>query len=165
MCHRCSDACLLATVERGRKEVPLYYCGPCALITHDVYEVRRPVRESFPIRDLRSVQIVQHEKPPSTAGVALFRILNVLLAISAIVVSVIAWRQIDSSEVVVIALLVTTASSVVSAGCWRVPAQPFELVATFRGREICLLRTTDQRELGQVSRALVRAMEQSAYRC
>jgi Family of unknown function (DUF6232) len=144
-------------------KVPLYYRGPCALITHDVYEVRAPVRETFPIRDLRSIQIIQPDKPPSTTGVALFRILNVLLALSAVVVSALAWRQIDSSEVVVIALLVTTASSVISAGCWRVPVQPFELVATFRGREICLLRTTDQRELGQVSRALIRAIEQNAY--
>src|SRR5262249_55622913 len=83
--HRCSDACLLAMVERGRIKLPVYYIGPCALITHEVFHVRRPVRESFPIRDLKSIQIVPPEKQPNTAGVALFRILNIVLAMSAVV--------------------------------------------------------------------------------
>lgn len=139
--------------------MPILYRGPCAQITQEVFEVRSPACESFPIRELTLIHIVQHRSDPLRIGSTLAKIGSTALAAIAVTVAVIAWRTLESAEVVVVALLVTTVSSVISVGCWRTPDEPYELRATFRGRSVCLLRTTDERILGQVSRALLRALE------
>jgi hypothetical protein len=54
------------------------------------------------------------------------------------------------------ALLVPCAVGYVCARRW--PAQ-YELLATYRGREVTLFTTRDEREFGQVTRALQRAVE------
>jgi hypothetical protein len=54
------------------------------------------------------------------------------------------------------ALLVPCAVGYVCARRW--PAQ-YELLATYRGREVTLFATRDEREFGQVTRALQRAAE------
>lgn len=54
------------------------------------------------------------------------------------------------------ALLVPCAVGYVCARRW--PAQ-YELIATYRGREVTLFTCRDEREFGQVTRALQRAVE------
>jgi Family of unknown function (DUF6232) len=54
------------------------------------------------------------------------------------------------------ALLVPCAVGYVCARRW--PAQ-YELLATYRGREVTLFTSRDEREFGQVTRALQRAVE------
>jgi hypothetical protein len=83
----------------------------------------------------------------------------IILAGGAIPAAVLAWQMTGSANYVVAGLVLAAASATV--GCLRPARQPFELQARFRGRVVCLLRTTDERELGQVSRALLRAMERT----
>ncbi|HCT75372.1 MAG TPA: hypothetical protein DGG94_08660 [Micromonosporaceae bacterium] len=136
------------------------YRGPSAQITHNVFEVRTPVCESFPIKDLSSIHIAQEDKPP-TVGKTWARIASTALVGIAIVAGALAWQVEGSPTIAATALLVTVVSSAVSAGCWRARISPYELWAIYRGRAVCLLRTRDERMLGQVSRALLRALERS----
>ncbi|HCT75373.1 MAG TPA: hypothetical protein DGG94_08665 [Micromonosporaceae bacterium] len=138
----------------------IFYRGPRARITHEVFEVRSPSSVSFPVSELSSIYIVRQRPAQLTAGVVLAKAGTTVLAGAGIAVAAIAWRALDSYEVVVAVLLASTVTSVVSAGgCWRTRENPYELRATFRGVSVCLLRTADERELCQVRRALLRALE------
>jgi len=137
--------------------VTIFYRGPYALITHDAFVVRCPVPESYPVRELRSIQIAQSEPSESAARQGTVVTGAIILAGGAIPATVLAWQMTGSPNYVIAGFVIAAASATV--GCLRPARQPFELQAIFRGRFVCLLRTTDERELGQVSRALLRAVE------
>lgn len=140
------------------------YRGPLAHITHEVYEAQVPVREAFPIRELRAIHIVQLSRRGYVRSTWV-RFGSIVIAVAAMVVAALSWQVVESSEVVVVALLVTTISSVATAGCVKAPEPPTEIRAIFRGRPVCLLQTNDRTMLGQVKRALVRALERNADSC
>jgi hypothetical protein len=48
----------------------------------------------------------------------------------------------------------------VRGSSWRTRTRPQELRAIHKGQLVCLYRTTNRRTFGQVSRALLRALEQ-----
>jgi len=144
--------------------VTVLYRGPHAHITQEVYEAFVPARESFPIRELRAVHIVEPNRRAHVRSTWI-RLGSLVIAAGAILVAALSWPVIESSQVVVVALLVTALSSATTAGCMRVPAPPLQLRATYRGRPVCLLQTNDRTALGQVSRALVRALERNGDRC
>lgn len=150
--------------ERGRESVTIYFQGQSARITHEVYEAFGPVSESFLIRELRSVHIVTPDAQQKAFGGIWSRVVSIVLAVATFGVAMATWQAMESSEVVVVVLLTTTVSSLIAAGCWRVSEKPWEIRATYRGRSVCLLQTCDQILLGQVRRALLRALEREVDR-
>lgn len=141
----------------------VFYRGRYALVTHEVFEVRSPVPETFPIGELRSIRIVQADAKDSARQGAVGTG-AIILGSGAIPATVLAWQMTGSANYVVAGFLVAAAS--VTIGCLRRPRnhEPFELQAMFRGRLVCLLRTTNEQELGQVSRALLRVVDRMGAR-
>lgn len=135
----------------------VFYRGPCAQITHEVFEVRSPVCQSFPIRELTGIHIVG-VKTKHRAGTTAVK--AVAIGLAAVIAGVAATKGqfFGASLSAMAALVVVLLSTAASVGCWRT-VQPYELRAIYRGRLVCLLRTADQVVLGQVSRALLRAVE------
>ncbi len=133
----------------------VFYRGPLAHITHEVFQARSPVRESFPIRELRAIHIVQ-SSPSGRPGSVWLTLGGLTIGVIAIALAAPSWP--------VIGLLVLTVSSVITVGCVKPTGTPLQLRATYRGRPVCLLQTTDRTMLGQVSRALIRAVERTDER-
>ena len=135
--------------------MPVFYRSRSALITHKVFQVGGPQHQSFPINELARVHIVQTKQTPS----ALTPARAIWLALSAVALAAAAKAGVPTGAVLVLILV----GSAVSAGCWR-PTHYYEMRALYRGRPVCLFRTADKTVLGQVSRALLRAMEHDAHR-
>ena len=140
----------------------VFYHGPSARITHEVFETRIPDYRLFPIRDLTGIHIIR-ETEPSILGTPWAKAGSTAMVLVAIVVGAVAFWTVGSPSIAITALLVTAVASAVSAGCWRSREEPYELRAIYRGRAICLLRTPDERLLGQVRRGLLRALENREY--
>lgn len=133
----------------------VFYRGPLAHITHEVFQAQSPVRESFPIRELRAIHIVQSSRPHHPGSVWL-TLGGMTIGVIAIALAAPSWPTIG--------LLVLAVSSVITVGCVKPAGTPLQLRATYRGRAVCLLQTNDRTMLGQVSRALIRAVERTAER-
>lgn len=138
----------------------IFYRGPGAHITHELFEVRSPHCQSFRIRDLKYVHVVQEEAEP-LGNPTLVKVGSSSLAGVATTVAIIGWGVFGEPRPAIAALVLIAISLAISAGCWRTRERPYELRATYRGRLVCLLRTTDKHVLGQVCRALLRALERN----
>lgn len=140
----------------------VFYHGPSARITHEVFETRIPAYQLFPIRDLTGIHITR-ETEPSILGTPWAKAGSTAMVLVAIVVGAVAFWAVGSPSIAITALLVTAVASAVSAGCWSSREEPYELRAIYRGRAVCLLRTPDERLLGQVRRGLLRSLENREY--
>jgi hypothetical protein len=127
----------------------VFYRGDTAIITDQMYESLFPVHQWYRISELQTVHIVQGRGDS----------LSPALIGAAAPVAVLIWQVSGSAIVGALALTALGVSSGVSRGYLRGREHPHELRAMHRGRMVCLLRTTDTRTLGQVRRALVRAIE------
>lgn len=133
----------------------VYYRGPCVLITHQVFRVLHPRSRAYAIRDLSNVYVVE-ERGPSLVPVTLGS--SGLAGVAAVVV---ATSGLDLPPLLAVAggtLLLMTAA--LAGACVRIRAHRYELRALHRGALVVLFAATDEREFGQVKRALVRALEQ-----
>ena len=148
----------------------VFYQGPCAHITHEVFEARYPHYRCFKIRDIRHLYLARRATQPGASDRAQIRAGSAGLAGAAAVAAAVGWPALSATSMPAIAagalatiLILIAVSSFAFAACVRVPpTRVHELWAVYRGRMTCLFDTTDERVFGQVKRALVRAMEQSA---
>ncbi|GIH05966.1 hypothetical protein Rhe02_40330 [Rhizocola hellebori] len=140
----------------------VFYHGPCARITHEVFETRIPRFQLFPIRDLGGIHIVR-EAERTIMGTPWARAGSTVMVLAAIIAGAVAFWTVGSPSIAITALLVTAVASGVAAGCWQHRDEPYELRAIYRGRAVCLLRTSDERLLGQVRRGLRRALESREF--
>ena len=140
----------------------VFYHGQCARITHEVFETRMPSYQLFPIRDLADIHLVR-DTNPSLMRTPWARAGSAALVLAAIIVGAFAFYEVGSPSIAITALLVTAVASGVAAGCWGTREEPYELRAIYRGRAVCLLRTPNERLLGQVCRGLRRAIESHEY--
>jgi hypothetical protein len=143
-------------------KMTVFYHGPCARITHEVFETRIPNYQLFPIRDLARIHLVR-DTNRSIMGTPLARAGSAVLVLAAIIAGSLAFWDVGSPSIAITALLVTAIASGVAAGCWGTREEPYELRAIYRGRYVCLLRTPNERLLGQVCRGLRRAIESHEY--
>jgi hypothetical protein len=143
-------------------KMTVFYHGPCARITHEVFETRTPNYQIFPIRDLAGIHIVR-DTDRSILATPLARAASTALVLAAIIAGSLAFYEVGSPSIAITALLVTAVASGVAAGCWGSREEPYELRAIYRGRAVCLLRTPNERLLGQVRRGLRRAIESHEY--
>jgi hypothetical protein len=146
----------------------VFYQGPCARITHEVFEARSPHHRRFMIRDIRHLYLAHRASDPDVSERAQLRAGSAGIASVAAVAAAVGWAALTSTSLPSVAiaglaavLILIAASSLTVAACVRVPpSRVHELWAVYRGRMICLFNTTDERTFGQVRRALTRAIEQ-----
>ena len=127
-----------------------YYRGPDAVVTSTVF-AGRAAATPYAIRDLRNVRITRTEQPqPSVTHLAA----GVLFIAAAV------WPLWKASPLYAMAL-VALGMPALAAGVvlWRLRPQTFQLRATYRGVEVLLYTSTDERVFNQVTRALRRAIE------
>jgi hypothetical protein len=143
-------------------KMTVFYYGPSARITHEVFETRIPNYQLFPIRDLAGIHIVRDQQRPIMAT-PWARAGSAAMVLAAIIAGAVAYWTVGSPSIAITALLVTAVAAGVAAGCWQSHDEPYELRAIYRGRAVCLLRTPDERMLGQVRRGLCRALEKHEH--
>jgi Family of unknown function (DUF6232) len=131
----------------------VFYRGNNLFITHEVFEARQPEVRSFGIRELTGIHVVQDGQDRALPG-------TVVIGSAAAVVAFVAMKgHIAGASMWAVLMLAAVVSSTISWGCMRGGGRSYELRATYHGRSVCLLRTGDERMLGQVMRALRRAVE------
>jgi Family of unknown function (DUF6232) len=146
----------------------IFYQGPCAHVTHEVFETRYPHYRCFMIRDIRQLYLARRAAPPGSSQRSPVRAGSAGIAGIAAVAAAFGWPALSAAAMPPIAtaglagmLVLIAVSSLAFAACVRIQASHVhELWAVYRGRTICLFGTTDERTFGQVKRALVRAIEQ-----
>jgi hypothetical protein len=143
----------------GSEGVTLYYKGVDVRITHEVFESRRPIRQSYVISELEYVHVARESgvralvgRPPVTVCSSGFA--GVCLAVASV-----DWPTPHEPAVVVAALVALAASSALAGASWGFARRPLELRAVHRGRLVCLFQTADRRTFDQVTRALRRVFE------
>jgi hypothetical protein len=137
----------------------VYYLGRTARVTDSRIESACPAYQSFPIRDLTYVHSVRQVAIVAMAASTPVQVCSVGGSGLGILVALAGWPLLDRPMVTVagaVVLALMLALAIVSARARRVP---LEIRAIYRGRLVCLFRTTDQLVLGQVRRALLRAMD------
>jgi len=171
MCHIGPPTTLLATDAGGGDAMTVFYRGPCAYVTHEVFEVHCPYYRQYLIRDIRDPYLARRPIDPGQPDRLQLKARSAGAAGAAAVAAVFGWPVLKAASVppmatagLVLTLIVVGVSAMAIAACLRVrPARMYELWAVYRGRMTCLFETTDERVFGQVRRALVRAIEQNQY--
>lgn len=154
--------------EEGTTTVTVFYRGPCAHITHEVFESRCPYHRRYNIRDIRQIYLARRAREPAYSDSSQLRARSAGLAGVAAVAVALGGPALSAASMPpavtagLAALLVVVAlASAAVAACLRVqPARVYELWALYQDELTCLFLTTDERVFGQVKRALVRAVEQ-----
>jgi hypothetical protein len=130
----------------------LYYRSADVLITDRSFTVREPHPARYAIDELALPRVVVGERHPAGRRAA-------FVALAALIVAAAAWPRLTSFEAHLAILAMVLLPSAVSGACIRVIPRPHELWVTYRYRQVCLFRTMDERQFGQVRRGLVRALE------
>ena len=130
----------------------VYYRGPEAMITHEVFQVYVPHRRTFRIGELSDVHVLRGDLHPA-------RVVAARIAGGALVVVAASWPFVDTPMAVLTMFLLVAAPSVACGACSRLTPRPYELRATYRSLEVRLFRSTDERTFGQVKRGLMRSLE------
>jgi hypothetical protein len=130
-----------------------YYRGPDAVVTSEVFVRPGAPTKPFAIRDLRNVCITRRDasgyrpRPAHAAG-------------GLLIIAAAAWPLWRASPVLALALVALGMPALVAgAAFWRLRPQQWELRATYRGQDVELYSSLDERVFNQVSRALRRAIE------
>jgi Family of unknown function (DUF6232) len=131
-----------------------YYQGPYAVVTSDVFQLRCPYHHAFAIKELRDVFVARGGPDPLAVGTTCF-------AGSTLVVVSASWPFIHSPVAWLGAVAFVVTPWAVSGACWRLRPPVRELWATYRHQRVQLFSCRDERMFGQVSRALLRALEAS----
>jgi Family of unknown function (DUF6232) len=145
----------------------IFYRGPCAYVTHEVFEVHYPYHRRFLIRDIRHPFLVLRPTDPGPPDRSVqVRARSASVAGTAAVAATLGWPAVTAAAMPPIATaglvvgVVVVVSSVAFTAFRRIqPVRVYELWAVYHGQMTCLFDTTDKRVIGQVRRALVRAIE------
>jgi hypothetical protein len=128
-----------------------YYLGVDARITRDVVESRRPAPQRFLIADLYDIHTIGPIRARAEVGPCLTGVSTVLAAADRLVINHPAVSLVLTGAAIV-------AAAVAGAG-WATRRRPFELRAIYHGQVVCVFETTDRLVIGQITRALGRAIE------
>jgi hypothetical protein len=138
----------------------LFYPGPGARITHEVFEAHAPYG-LYPIHELRLLHVSRRTATETAVGSTPVTVCSTALAGLSVVVAAAGSQIFDSPSPTVAAMLVTGASALLAQQSWRIRKRPHTLWAMFRGQRVCLFQTRDRFVFGQVNRALLRAIERT----
>jgi hypothetical protein len=136
----------------------IYYRGADAVVTsRDFLGGTAPARH-YAIRDLRNVHITRSDAERLRPTVP-------HLVTGLLIIALAAWPLWRASRVSALVLAALVGSAVLLpaaaavAVAWRLRPQRWELRATYRGADVALYASADERVFNQVSRALRRAIE------
>lgn len=129
-----------------------YYHGPDATVTDAVFVWRTSPQRGYPVHELRNVV----RTGDAQAGPA-----TVFVAGGSFVLIAAAWSVLGSPAGYVIGAAAVVAPVMFGFLSRRLRPRRFQLRATCRGTDILLYSTFDERVFNQVSRALLRSMEDS----
>jgi hypothetical protein len=130
----------------------VYYRGPRARITDEVFEVFAPKCQVYMIRALQVVHVVEVDRSPLQPMIA---------GSSGVAGAAVLWIVADGNDVVaMLAVLLGFMAAASAAGsCVGPRVRSYELWALYDGASVRLFQTAEAREFGQVRRALLRAIE------
>jgi hypothetical protein len=131
----------------------IYYRGPDAIVTSELFVRRGSPAGRFAIRDLRGVCIA----PGEPEGV---RLSAIVIPAAATALGAAAVVSVAGGVAVAVGiLLAATGTGAACAVFQQHRVRRFELRGVYRDQEITLYASTDARVFNQVARALRRAME------
>jgi hypothetical protein len=130
-----------------------YYRGPDAVVTDELFLWNPPAQPSQTVvlRELRSVGLVR----TGFDGRAFVPLL-LTIAVAALVT---AFTVLEPPTAYTVEALAVIVPGGLAAVAWRTRTKRWELHATYRGAEVVLYSSADDRVFNQVTRALRRAME------
>jgi len=128
-----------------------YYRGTDAVVTDERFVWLPSPAKMFVVRDLQNVGLVR-----STTGSHRY---TAPAAGATLVLAAAAWTTLDHSLAYVLGVAAITIPCAAAAISWRVAPRRWELHATYRGHEVIIYASADERVFNQVSRALRRSME------
>lgn len=152
---------LRATPAQGSLEMTLFYRGPGALITHEVFVSRRPSYRQFAVRELKQVHVHRESAWEAIGSSTPVRVFSVGFGAIAAVVAVSGYPLLHMAAVSVVALIVLAVAGIAAAVARNLRSRPRGIWAVYRGQLTCIFETTDPAELGQVVRATVRVLERA----
>jgi hypothetical protein len=130
----------------------IFYWGREVLITHDLFVLRGPAYQEFKISELDQVHAVPGDLHPARVMIS-----NIAAALFAVDAATLPLLESASAELVSGVLLGVCV--VVSVACALRAPRVHELRAQYQGYVVSLYESPDRQAFGQVSRALVRALE------
>jgi Family of unknown function (DUF6232) len=132
-----------------------FYPGPYARVTHKVFEVWHPRHRAFALRDVAYAYVV-----PGTVGAHRDKIRVCSAGSSGLAVLILALARFAGNwPTTASAVVLLAASAMIFGASLAAGRRPHELWGIYQGRPTCLFQTTDERVFGQVSRALLRAIQ------
>src|SRR5262245_3016835 len=144
-------------MSRGSPVVSVYYVGRTARVTDTCIESACPRYQCFSMRDLRYVHTVRQLAIVSMAASTPVQVCSVGASALAVLVAIAGW-PLDRPMVSVISVVVLALAATLATASAQARRVPLEIRAVYRGRLVCVFSTTDPLVLGQVCRALLRAM-------
>ena len=137
----------------------VYYVGRTARITGSRIESKCPAYQSFPIRELEHIHTVPQVRIIVLAASVPVRVCTVGASGLGVLAALAGWPVLDRPMVTVAGALMLALALMVSTASARARKVPMEIRAFYRGRLVCLFSTTDRLVLGQVRRAILRALD------
>ncbi|GAA0495902.1 hypothetical protein Ade02nite_17950 [Paractinoplanes deccanensis] len=136
-----------------------YYRGPDAVVTSDRFVWLAQPECTFALRELHRAGVVR-AAPSASAGVRAVVAASLVAAVAAVGVAVAVratWMWAVAGAVVVVA-------AGVGWGGWRRRAHRWEIHASYRGADVVVYASADERVFHQVARALGRSIESQSAR-
>ncbi len=139
----------------------LFYRGPCAIVTHEVFVARCPSYQTYAIRELHQIHTVTETMPQSLASSTAIRVGSTAFVAASALVATSGWFVLGQLSLSLVATAALLLSAWVSAWAWQAYRRPKQLWAIYRGDRICIFSTPDQAAFAQVKRALTRVLERA----
>ena len=137
----------------------VYYVGRNARVTETCIESKCPAYQAFPIRELEHIHTVRQVRIVAMAASHPVRVCSIGASGLAILVALAGWPLLDRPMVTVVGAVMLALGLTVATASARARRVPLEIRAFHRGRLVLLFSTTDRLVLGQVKRAILRAMD------
>ena len=137
----------------------VYYVGRTARITESRIESKCPAYQSFPIRELEHIHTVRQVRVVAMAASMPVQVCSIGASALGVLAALAGWALLDRPMVTVAGALMLALALMVSTASARARKVPMEIRAFHRGRLVCLFSTTDRLVLGQVRRAILRALD------
>lgn len=132
----------------------IYYRGPGAVVTDELFILRGTPLKSYAVRDLRNVGVVRSSSAPASPTAVLMVAAGTVAAVGA------GWTMLEPPTAYAIGLLAVLVPLICAVPPMvRRGGRGWELHAIYRGSDVVLYSSFDERQFNQVKRALRRAIE------
>jgi hypothetical protein len=138
----------------------IYYLGPTARITDQVFESRWPIQRSFHLSELYCPHTFRDSAIDVMAASTHVRVCSSGTFALSVTVTAAGWPVFNVPVATVGGLLAAVIAGLSLAASRWARRQPLEVRAIYQGQLVCLYITTDRSTLRRVRRGLLRALEQ-----